>query len=103
MGAFFMLKLKAKLYSYNELLALSSLMACTCQEFSVFMLSHFLPSLFYNATQQITSIHGFLNIKKVILHVLLFLSISFFIIVDFDKMFRIACRTLLHGPMQQEL
>ena len=42
------------------------------------MLSHFFPSLFNNATQQITSNHGFLNIKTVILHDLFFLSIFFF-------------------------
>lgn len=59
MGAFFMLKNTVKLSADNELLTLSSLMACTCQKFSVFMLSHFFSSLFHNATQQITSNHGF--------------------------------------------
>ena len=78
MGAFFMLKLTAELSSDNELLALSSLMACACQKFSVFMLSHFFSSLFYNAAQQITSNHGFLYIKRVILHDLFLLSIFFF-------------------------
>jgi hypothetical protein len=77
MGAFCMLELTAKLYSGNELLTLSSLMACTRQKFSVFMLSHFFPSLFYNTTQQITSIHGFLNIKKIILHDLFVMSTFF--------------------------
>ena len=42
------------------------------------MLSHFFPSFFNNATQQITSNHGFLNIKTVILHDLFFLSIFIF-------------------------
>ena len=78
MGAFSMLKLRQSLSWDKELLALSSLMPCTCQQFSVFMLSHLFSSLFYYATQQITSIHGFFNIKKVILHVLFGLSIFFF-------------------------
>jgi len=41
--------------STGQLLALSSLMPCTGQKLSVFMLSHFFSSFFNDAAQSITS------------------------------------------------
>jgi hypothetical protein len=43
-----------------DLFALSSLMPCAGQEFSVLVFSHFFSSFFYDTAQQITSSRYFL-------------------------------------------